>query len=384
MKRSMLILFFVIVFAGWLGTLISRDPGYVLVSYDGSSLQTSLWVALGLLSVAVGVSYYSLRLFRFMLNSGGYFRSWRDVRNKSRADNVTAKGLRLFLEGDYKRAEKFLLSGSQNNNSPAINYLLAARSADNLGNNERRESYLRQAVEADSAISQAAGLTSAKMSADRGEWLKCLESLASLKSNNTIVSLKKLALFELGDWQGLFELLPALKKDLDKESFNSFEKEVAKARFSEKGLSEEELKIIYKKLSAEVKKDTDVVLAYCRIVKNKTYTEIILRQALKDNWQPELLECYGNLGADTLAKRLKQAESWHKQHKDDAALQLCLGKLYEASGDRSKARDAFEKSISLQSSREANVHLAGLLSFDGDYVKSNDHLKSALQLTNES
>jgi HemY protein len=377
MKRSILVLLIVVVLAGWLGTLISRDPGYVLVSYDGASLQTSLWVALGLLGVTIGLVYYGLRMFRIMTGSGGQLRNWRDGRDKSRAYESTAKGFKFFLEGDFKRAEKFLLSGSQNNNSPAINYLLAARAANSLGNNERRESYLRQAVDADSAINQAAGLTSAKMSAARGEWVKCLDSLSSLKTNDSIVFLKKEALFELGDWQGLHELLPALKKILDKKSFHTFEKEVALARFSEEG--HQNLKVIYKGLSGEMKKDSEVVLAYCGTMKNEADTEAVLRQAIKGNWQPELLEHYGKLGPETLDKRLKQAESWHKSHSDDAALQLCLGILYEASGDRNKARDAFEKSINLQSSREANVHLAGLLSFDGDYARSNDHLKSALQ-----
>lgn len=379
MKRSILVLLIVVVLAGWLGTLISRDPGYVLVSYDGASLQTSLWVALGLLGVTVGFVYYGLRLFRIMTSSGGLLRNWRDGKNKSRAYETTAKGFKFFLEGDFKRAEKFLLSGSQNNNLPAINYLLAARAANNLGNVERRESYMRQAIDADSAINQAAGLTSAKMSAARGEWANCLDSLSSLKSNDSIVFLKKEALFELGDWPGLHKLLPTLKKILDKESFHTFEKEVALARLSEEGLSDQSLKAIYKSLSGEMKKDTGIVLAYCGTMKNEADTEAVLRQAIKGNWQPELLERYGNLGLETQEKRLKQAESWHKSHKDDAALQLCLGILYEASGDRNKARDAFEKSINLQSSREANVHLAGLLSFDGDYARSNDHLKSALQ-----
>jgi HemY protein len=379
MKRSILVLLIVVVLAGWLGTLISRDPGYVLVSYSGSSLQTSLWVALGLLGVTIGLVYYGLRVFRIMTGSGGQLRNWRDGRNKSRAYESTVKGFRFFLEGDFKRAEKFLLSGSQNNDLPAINYLLAARAANNLGNDERRESYLRQAIDADSAINQAAELASAKMSAARGEWAKCLDSLSRLKPNESTVLLKKEALLGLGDWKGLHELLPTLKKYLDKEAFHTFEKEVALARFSEEGLSDQSLKANYKSLSGEMKKESEVVGAYCRIMKNEADTEAVLRQAIKGNWQPELLERYGNLGLETLEKRLKQAQSWHKSHGDDAALQLCLGILYEASGDRAKARDAFERSISLQSSRQANVHLAGLLSFDGDYAGSNDHLKSALQ-----
>ena len=48
MKRGLFILLIVIVVAGYLGTLIARDPGYVLVAYNGYSMQTSLWVLVGL------------------------------------------------------------------------------------------------------------------------------------------------------------------------------------------------------------------------------------------------------------------------------------------------------------------------------------------------
>lgn len=380
MKWSMLVLLVVIVLAGWLGTLIARDPGYVLISYRGASFQTSLWVALGLLAIAAGVVYWILRFFRFLSGTSDSLRAWRNVRTKSHANDVTAKGLKFFLEGESERAERFLVSGSDNDISPAINYLIAARAANDQGKNEQRESYLRQAIEADSTLDQAVGLTAAKMSAAREEWRQCLDFLSLLKTNDAVMFLKKDALFGLRDWQGLLDLLPKLKKSMSKESFLALEKEVAIARFSKDEAAEGGLNSHYKKLSDEVKKDTEVVLAYCSQVKDAAEAEIVLRQAIKDNWQRELLECYGNLGPETLGKRLKQVQAWCLKHKEDAGLQLCLGKIHEASGDRDKARSSFEKSINLEDSREANEHLAGLLSFDGDYAKSNEHFKSALRL----
>ena len=70
MKRSLIILLVVIVLAGYLGTLIARDPGYVLVTYDGYSLQTSLWVLLGLLTgLSLGV-YLLVRAFSLQDSAG--------------------------------------------------------------------------------------------------------------------------------------------------------------------------------------------------------------------------------------------------------------------------------------------------------------------------
>ena len=47
-------LLIVIIFAGILGTLIARDPGYILIVYQDYSLQTSLWVGLFLYGFCLG------------------------------------------------------------------------------------------------------------------------------------------------------------------------------------------------------------------------------------------------------------------------------------------------------------------------------------------
>ncbi len=70
MKRGLLLLLVVIAVAGYLGTLIARDPGYVLLAYDGYSMQTSLWVLVGLFLgffLAATGRLFALALF---LNAG--------------------------------------------------------------------------------------------------------------------------------------------------------------------------------------------------------------------------------------------------------------------------------------------------------------------------
>ncbi len=378
MKRSLLLLLGVIVFAGWVGTLISRDPGYVLISYDGYSLQTSLWVAIVLILAIVLVVYYGLKFFRIFANSGGYVRGWQQDRKKNRAHDLTSKGIKHFLEGEFDRAEKFLVSGANNNESGAINLILAAQAADRQGNYGSREKYLQESRLQDSGIEQAAAVAAAQMSAAEGDWEKSLAAVDGVKVNATILALRKDAMFHLADWEGLLEMLPALKKSMGKIEFVAFQKQIVLARMGESGLTEDGLKIIYKNLPKEVRFDSDLVTAYCSVMPDENEKESVLRSAINDNWTPELLQVYGSLGNKTLSKRLKQVEIWHKKHVDDAALQLCLGRLYEESGEREKAREAFEKSVELMPSSEANIHLAGLLSFDGDYVTSNQEQKSAV------
>ncbi len=381
MKRSLLAILVVVVVAGWIGTLISRDPGYVLISYDGSSLQTSLWVALGLLGGLVVALYYSLRVSKFIISSETTWRAWRGDKKKGRSFDLTAKGMKLFNEGDFERAERFLVSGAENNSQPAVNYIAAARAADKQDKLDQRELYLRNAEEADASISQAVAIAAAQMRASRGEWQRCLEILAPLRSSDVVNPIRQQALLELKDWKNLLELLPSVKKRSTAEAFLELEKKVVLGRLNEDGLTDDSLKIVYRRLSAATKNDPDVVLAYCAASNSDQESEAVLRRAIKETWHAALVQQYGDLGTETLQKRSKQAHAWLKNHEDDAALQLCLGKIFQAQGDRLKASEAFEKSLAFENSREANELLAGLLAFEGEYSKSNDHLKSALNLS---
>ena len=208
--------------------------------------------------------------------------------------------------------------------------------------------------------------------------------MAPLKSSDVVDSIRQQAYFELKDWKSLLELLPSLKKRNTNEVFLALEKKVVLGRLNEGGLTDDSLKIIYKKLSAATKNDKDVVLAYCETGSSDQDQEAVLRHAIKENWQGALVQRYGDLGAPSLQKRSKQVQTWLKNHEDDAALQLCAGKIYQAQGDRGKAREAFEKSLTLENSSEANEMLAGLVAFDGEYSRSNDYLKAALYLIHSS
>ena len=60
MKRLVIISLCCVLFAGWLGTLVSRDPGYVLIAYQDYRFQTSLWIMVALVWVTGVALYLSL------------------------------------------------------------------------------------------------------------------------------------------------------------------------------------------------------------------------------------------------------------------------------------------------------------------------------------
>lgn len=379
MKRSLVYLLIVIVVAGVLGTLIAKDPGYVLISYGGMSLQTGLWVMLTMLAVLIAVIYYLLRLFKVVGRSAAAWRNWRESRAMNRSARLTARGLMYFQEGDFERAERFLKNGAATTIGSAVNFIYAAKAADAQGKGEQRETYLRQARAAENDAGRAIAIASAEMAITRGEFQKALSALDSVKSSPGVTRLKRRALLALEDWQSLSDLMPELRKSgMDKADIDELQKKVALARLTAPDTSDAALGAVYKKLPDSVKFDQAVLLAYCRRLESETAAEAAVRAALKHAWYPELVALYGGLGRETLTRRIKAAEGWQQQHADDAALQLCLGELYEANGDKQKAVSAYQRSVELGNSPVAGKHLGRMLAFEGDYKKSNEYLIQAL------
>ena len=208
MKRGLLFLLVIIAVAGYLGTLIARDPGYVLVAYEGYSLQTSLWVLVGLflgLFLAAYILFRSVNLVRF---GSGVVREWREARKEARTIRLTQKGLRLLTEGEFDRARKFLDGAGEDSDARGINFLSAAKAANNQGDHQARETYLRRAVETDPSLSRAAIVLSAELALRRKDPAAALIALDSIKLNGYAAELKLQALKMSGDWRASMVALP--------------------------------------------------------------------------------------------------------------------------------------------------------------------------------
>ena len=129
-NRVLLALVFVVVFAGYLGTLVARDPGYVLIAYGEYSMQTSLWFLLALLLAGITLGYIFLKVAGIIRRVPANYVEWRFHQRSKRSIGLLTKGYRLLLEGENKRALKFLDSGTLDEEAKALNYLAAACAAD--------------------------------------------------------------------------------------------------------------------------------------------------------------------------------------------------------------------------------------------------------------
>lgn len=379
MKRSMLYLLILIVIAGVLGTLAAKDPGYVLISYAGISLQTGLWVFLGGIALLVFSLWFLGKILRGVLGTTRRIQDWRHDRQRGKSIEHTNRGLLYLQEGNASRAEKFLTSGIKHQPQPVVNYLHLARAANDSDKPDEREKYLRLAKEADPSAVVAIAMTRAELSADRQDWQDCLEALRDVPANLRSLTMKKEALLALGKWSELEKLLPQLKKVLDTSAYTALEKRLVLEVVLASRSSDEKRLAIYRGASEPVRHDLEVLESLCQHMAYEKEAEAILRRTLKKSWHPRLVEIYGSLGKETLTKRLKTAEAWRKQHPVDASLDYCLGLLYEAMDLKDKAMTAYESAVEHGGHRGASRQLANLHAFAGDHQKSNEYLNMAFK-----
>lgn len=379
MKRSLLYLLVVIVAAGVIGTLAAKDPGYVLISYNGASLQTGLWVFLGAIALLSSLIWVTVRILRGVVGTAARVQSWRIDRRRGKSIEHTHKGLLFLQEGNADRAKKFLTSGIKHQPQPVVNYLNLAKAANDAGEDSEREKYLRLAEEADPQAALAIAIARAELALGRDDSEACLLALANATENKRSLMLKKEALLTLGRWSDLEKLMPKLKKTLSNDAYEKLEKDLVLAVLGSEHSSADKRLALFKGASDSVKQDADVLQSLSLHVGYEKEVEPILRRALKKSWHPKLVEVYGKLGAETAQKRLKTSLAWRKQYPKDASLDYCVGLLHEVLGQKAEAKEAYEAAIEHGRHGGASRQLANLYAFDGNHEKSNEYLLMALE-----
>ena len=82
-----------------LGTLVSQSPGYVLLSYEDLTLQTSLWLAAVVTFLAFGAFYYLLRGAGSFWGVKNQIAGWSSARQQKKALQFLGKGIALTVLG---------------------------------------------------------------------------------------------------------------------------------------------------------------------------------------------------------------------------------------------------------------------------------------------
>lgn len=381
----LVLLILAIAIGALLATLIVRDAGYVLVSYGGATLETSLWFAL-FAALLLGVVVYAIaRVTRRVLGGGSAVSGWIRSRRTHTARNRTVRGLMLLAEERWQEASDAFQASAERVDTPLFNHLAAARAATELGRFDDRDAILKKARESTPDAAFAVELVRAELQQSAGQWRASVDTLGSLRREAPRHPVVIKRLFEaykaLDDWEAVAELANELPKEAEADDVQVaiWRARLLRSRHSADAV--EHARKAWKSVPKELRADEQLLLDFVDATATEAPgdAEAELRHALKAQWRDAWVRRYGTVGADP-TKQLAHAVAWSKRHPDDPSLLLTLGRLANATGDPAKAREYLEASLAHEENAETLEELAALCAANGDAVAANAHYRRALQL----
>jgi HemY protein len=371
MKSLLKVWLFVLAGAG-IGVVLSRDSGYVLLSFGNYTVEMSLALLLIFLAALFGALYFGIRMVVRTLHLPEDVRSWKQRRGSRLAQQAMTRGLLEMSEGNWRSAEKRLVRFADRSETPLLNYLAAARAAQLQGAHDRRDGYIRLAHDAMPSADVAVSLTQAELQLADHQLEQALATLKHLRSvapkHNYVLRLLRRLYEQLGDWEHLRELLPELRRRKVEEESDLARLEVRthRALLEQAFLSGDERRLAM--AWADVPRslrDAPQVLGdytgYLQETGQHAKAEQLLREALRKQWDDGLIETYGLLETEEPGKQLSQMERFLADHPDDPTLLLTLGRLSLRAQLWGKARGYLEACIGRNGPPQAYRELGQLL-----------------------
>ncbi len=357
--------------ATWVGLSLQHDPGMMIITLGGWRVDVPLWFGALLIVVLFALVHVVIKLLLGVIRATKFIVNLSSHYHKKRAKRLTSKGLVALAEGHWSKAERLLINGSQYSDIPWLNYLSAAKAAQEQGKDDKRDKYLRMAQRMTPESEVAVGLTQADLQYKHRQYEQSLATLNQLShkapNHPYMLTLLQKIYLQLNDWEKLKELLPRLKHyhALGAAEYKEIERKVYYHLLLEKSKGPlDVLNLFWQRMPKECKTEGEIASLYVKSLlksDNPVDAENILRAALKHDWQEDLIRLYGHLSHPNPQKVLNLAESWLHQHPDSPGLLLTLGRLCESQQLWGKAQRYFEASLSLQPSPETYAELGSLL-----------------------
>lgn len=399
MKILFLILLVILGAGAFVGELMIQDSGYVLIAYNQTTIETSLWVLLVALLITFILLHWVINVITHTKLPTTKLKAWKDHRNHLISRRKTLKGLTSLSEGNWAQAQKQLAQAAERSDLPLVNYLAAARAAHEQNNEQATDELLQKARNSTPEAEVTVAISQAEIQLSRGQLEPCLATLLRLRTlapkNTYVMKLLKDIYLRLNDWQALSKLIPILRKhqalkedelsqlsrdcygQLLEESINKLPVETS---------NDDRLKALGKAwndLPSDLSRDGDLVQRYTELLVSlgaESRAEQSLKDLLKRNWDDKLVNLYGRLSGENAKKQLDTARGWLKSHDDSPSLQLTLGRLSMRNQHWGQAVKYFEQSLALDPSSETLAELARLLRHLGDNDRAQVLLQQNLNL----
>lgn len=358
--------------AVWIGVKIAADPGYVLLAYQQTTVETPLWFALLGLVLLFALLYLFLRLIKNVRRLPNKLRGWMARRRVRINQRLTHQGLLALAIGSWPEAEKKLIKATPKNALAWLNYIAAARAAYERGEKEKREQYLQQAMQANPAAEIAVGIEQFYFEYEQQQFEQALAILQRVYQlaprQNYVLRLLLRLCVRLEEWQTVLNLLPKARKQkvLAENKLLAIEVQAQAAILHKYFHEDAALQVIerhWENLRSELQHDPKLLNIYANLLVKKgemAKAEKLIRQHLNKQWHEQLVRTYGLVACKKPDDQLNYAEKWLQAHAHDAILLLTLGRICMRHQLWGKARSYLEASITFAPRAETYYELARL------------------------
>lgn len=369
-------------------SFLLADPGYVAINFRGYLVEMSVPVLLLLFALTVFGTWFIVKLWRAPRKLGEVAGRYR----AGRAGQKLTRGVIEVAEGNFAKGEKLLARAVDVSDAPLLNYLQAARAAHLLGQDERRDSWLRQAYESLPEAANAVLLTQAELQLDQAQYESALATLRRIEQNSPNHSHALMLLgriyYRLEDWSHLADILPRLKKygRLDAATWSKWSLRVHRENL-EAAADGDAVLAAFKALPKDHKKDIDLLITYYgSLIRTGMHdkAEKELAADLRREWRPRLVQLFGVVEGVDPTRQLKKAENWLKTHGDDPDLLLASARLCLRNELWGKARSYLETVLAIRPTPEAYQEYGRLLNQLGEGDAAADAYRAGLGLVSHA
>lgn len=361
------------------------NPGYALVVLPPYRLEISLNLAFVLAAAAFVLGYFAVRAVSATLRLPRQVQEYRVARRRGEAHAALVETVQEFFAGRYARAEKAANRCIASGEYAGLAAALAARAAHELRAFERRDEYLTQAARLAGEDDAVRIVTAAELLLEQRRFQDALGVLAALPRKHTAALRLEFKAHQLArNWDQVLALTDQLERRgvYDAEHAEQIRRHAQAERIERLGDDAHALEAVWQRIPQRQKRDTRVAAAAARgfiACGMRAQAQQIIEESLEQAWDTELVALFAEC-TESAVTAIERAESWLKEHPQDATLLGTLGRLCARQRLWGKAQSYLEASLSLDPAYPAHFALAQLHENLGNAEAAQRHYRRSLEL----
>ncbi len=383
-------LFAILGFGLFIGTQFSGQQGYVLISIANTMIEMSVTTLAAMIVVLFAVLFGLEYLIKKVLYMSSTTWNWFSVRKLKRARRYTNEGIIELLEGNWSTAEKKVTRWANHHDMPLLCYLIASEAALEMGDDEKRDKYLKLAQQQDNS-ELVVQLTKARQQVREQEFELALQTLLGIKDkyphNPMLLNLLKTTYINLDKWQLLLDIMPELAKAklIEPQEQLQLSKQAQCGLIIEMTATEGSKGAIrhWDSLPRKTRQDGDILACLVKqlMTRNADFEAYTLvTEFLKKKRDDVLIQLIPQMNLADKQPATAMLQKLIKQDNNDAVAHSAIAQLYISQHKWAEAQSHLEKALSIRKDVSDYTYLARVLEKQNMLLAANDISRQALTL----